>query len=176
MARTTDGGITFHFSGWIVDPEYDPFRAVMPSTVRTSSGELVSAVRRREAKRRDLFPHCWIDIYTSGDNGKTWKFLSRAAETGISNGNPPAMIQLHDGRFLLAYGNREHRQIRARFSMDGRLWGPEIILRQGVQEDFGYPRLVQNKDGNIVIIYYWGVKVRKNILKLLFGVQEMKIS
>lgn len=155
VARTTDGGLTFEFIDWIVNPK-DPFRAVMPSTVKTSSGKLISAIRRREVKRRDLYPHCWIDIYTSHDNGETWKFLSRAAETGQSNGNPPALIQLSDGRLLLVYGNREHIQIRARFSSnEGRLWGPEIILREGKEQDLGYPRLVQNNDGNIVTIYYW---------------------
>jgi len=151
--RTTDGGLTFKFTGWIVNPE-DPFRAVMPSTVKTSSGKLISAIRRKEGKRS--FPHCWIDIYTSNDDGETWKFLSRAGETGVQNGNPPAMIQLSDGRLLLAYGNREHCQIRARFSADeGVIWGPEIVLSEGVESDFGYPRLVQNSDGNIVTLYYW---------------------
>ena len=142
--------------GWIADPFTDPFRAVMPSSVKLSSEKIISAVRRREVKRRDLYPHCWIDICSSEDNGATWKFLSRAAETGWSNGNPPAMIQLSDGRILLAYGNREHLQIRARISSDGgREWGPEIVLREGVQVDLGYPRLVENKDGDIVTIYYW---------------------
>jgi len=66
------------------------------------------------------------------------------------------MIQLSDGRLLLVYGNREHRQLRARFSSDeGRLWGPEIVLREGEEQDFGYPRLIQNKDGNIITFYYW---------------------
>ena len=100
-------------------------------------------------------PYCWIDIYASDDNGETWKFLSRAGETGWGNGNPPAMIHLSDGRLLLAYGNREHRQVITRFSSDeGGIWGPEIILREGIDQDFGYPRMVQNKDGNIVVIYY----------------------
>ncbi len=156
VARTTDGGLSFNFKGWLADPHTDPFRAVMPSTVKLSSEKIISAVRRREVKRRDLYPHCWIDIYSSEDNGVTWKFLSRAAETGWSNGNPPAMIQLSDGRIVLAYGNREHMQIRARISSDeGRQWGPEIVLREGVQVDLGYPRLVENKDGDIVTIYYW---------------------
>ncbi|MEX2564923.1 MAG: sialidase family protein [Cyclobacteriaceae bacterium] len=152
VARTTDGGITFEFLGWIVDPE-DPYRAVMPSTVKTSSGTLISAIRRRDMGDNR---YCWIDIYTSEDNGVTWEFLSRAGETGPHNGNPPAMIELTDGRLLVAYGNREHNQIRARFSSDqGHTWGPEIILREGKELDIGYPRLAQNKDGNIVTIYYW---------------------
>lgn len=153
VARTTDGGITFEFLGWIVDLE-DPYRAVMPSTVKTSSGKLISAIRRRE--RDGGSSYCWIDIFASGDNGKNWKFLSRAGETGPQNGNPPAMIELTDGRLLVAYGNREHNQIRARFSSDeGTTWGPEIILREGKESDIGYPRLVQNEDGNIITIYYW---------------------
>ncbi|HUX59485.1 MAG TPA: sialidase family protein [Bacteroidales bacterium] len=151
VARTTDGGLTFKFIGWIADPK-DPYRAVMPSTVRTSSGKLITALRR---KNIGIDPYCWIEVFASDDNGVNWKFLSRAGETGWANGNPPAMIQLSDGRLLLAYGNREHRLVIARFSSDeGGIWGPEIMLREGIDQDFGYPRLVQNLEGNIVSIYY----------------------
>jgi len=151
VARTTDGGLSFEFLGWIVDPS-DPVRAIMPAGVRTSSGKLLAAVRK---------PH-WIDVFSSDDNGITWEFLSRGGET---RGNPPKIIQLSDGRICLAYGNREYNsRIVARFSHDeGKTWGPEIFLRKGTEpeslvsnrSDIGYPQMIQNKDGNIVTIYYW---------------------
>lgn len=152
VARTTDGGITFEFISWIEDTE-DPYRAVMPSAVRTHTGDLVAAMRRRDMGNNQ---YCWVDIYTSQDNGETWEFLSRAGETGWANGNPPALTQLSDGRLVVAYGNREHRQIRARLSSNnGLTWGSEFILREGNEQDIGYPQMIQNEDGNIVTLYYW---------------------
>ena len=47
-------------------------------------------------------------------------------------------------------------RIIARFSSDeGKTWGPEIILREGIETDIGYPQMVQKNDGRIVTIYYW---------------------
>lgn len=155
VARTRDGGKTFEFVEWMIEQE-DPYRGVMPATVKTSEGKLISAIRRRDVEGEHKNLYCWIDIYTSEDNGESWDFLSRGGETGIRNGNPPAMIILTDGRLLLAYGNREHQQIRVRVSSDeGKTWGPEIVLRQGEETDIGYPRMVQNEKGEVIVFYYW---------------------
>lgn len=191
MARTTDGGLSFEFVSWIAedtDPSKgrDPYkRAVMPSVVRLSSGDILAALRRREypqkyvrtIKTRDP----WIEVYASNDNGETWEYISRpvlTAETG--NGNPPSMIQLSDGRICLAYGYRGFPPkeeeppfrvkelapdgsaigytpgIKVRFSSnEGKTWGPELVLRNNGYRDIGYPQMLQRKDGNIVTIYYW---------------------
>ncbi|MHC4572831.1 MAG: exo-alpha-sialidase [Planctomycetota bacterium] len=155
--RTTDGGATFQFQGWIVPPA-DPYRAVMPSTVRCSPTKLVTAVRRR-AVPDDI---CWIDAYVSTDNGLSWSFLSQVADTGDWNGNPPALLRLRDGRLCCVYGNRADRTMKARFSEDeGRSWRQELILRNDYQVDYfddpdlGYPRLVQRPDGMLVTAYFW---------------------
>jgi hypothetical protein len=161
-ARTVDGGKTFQFVNWIVPPS-DPYRAVMPNTVRCSPDMLVSAIRRRHV----IGPNedCWIDTYVSKDNGGSWIMLSRAAETGNSNGNPPALVRLKDGRLCLVYGNRTKRQMLARLSRDqGRTWSKEIVLRDDFladsfnDADFGYPRVVQRADGKLVVMYYWATK------------------
>lgn len=155
VARTQDGGQTFEFVEWIID-QADPYRGVMPATVKASEGKLISAIRRRDVEGKHGNLYCWIDIYTSEDNGESWNFLSRGGETGIRNGNPPAMILLDDGRLVLAYGNREHQQIRVRLSSDeGKTWGPEIVLRQGEETDIGYPQMVQNDKGQVIVFYYW---------------------
>ncbi len=157
LARSTDGGLTFEFVSWIV-PRDDPARAVMPAPVRLSDGYLVVALRRRSPVAN------WIDCYTSTDDGWTWAFLSKVADTtddGRFNGNPPALIRLADGRLCCAYGNRSHRQIRARFSEDaGATWGPELILRDDFRSangspDLGYCRLFQRSDGSLVVVYFW---------------------
>jgi len=158
-ARTTDGGRTWGFLSWMVPPS-DPHRAVMPQTVEAAPGRLVAAVRRRDRKTNE----CWIDAYASGDSARTWSFASRIGEAGGSNGNPPALIRLADGRLCCAYGNRTTRRLLARTSADaGRTWSAEAIVRDDYfsghdDADFGYPRLVQRADGRVVAICYFADK------------------
>jgi hypothetical protein len=78
----------------------------------------------------------------------------------MNNGNPPAIALLKDGSLCVAYGNRDHRKIMARYSVDeGRTWGDEFVIRQNLlphaDADIGYPRLVCRKDGSLVAVYYW---------------------
>jgi hypothetical protein len=160
-ARTKDGGKTFEFVSWMTDEPIE-VRSVMPSTVRCSANQLISAMRRR----RDVsitglnkIKKCWIDVYQSNDNGQTWEFLSQAADTGTSNGNPPSLVRLRDGRMCVTYGVRsvcsayryrwEPQGIRARISDDnGKSWGWEIVLRSdALTWDLGYTRSVQRPDG-----------------------------
>jgi hypothetical protein len=154
-ARTVDGGRTFGFAGWVVPPA-DPFRAVMPSTVRCADGTLVAAVRRRETPK----DACWVDAYASTDGGRSWTPLGKVGDTGGRNGNPPALLRLTDGRLCCAYGRRDRRQMVARLSRDqGQTWCKEAVLRDDFPDkgapDFGYPRVVQRSDGQVVVIYYW---------------------
>jgi hypothetical protein len=72
-------------------------------------------------------------------------------------GNPPALIQLRDGRLCLTYGYRDPPfQIRATLSEDaGRSWAAPIVLRSGAGcHDLGYPRTVERSDGAAVTAYY----------------------
>jgi hypothetical protein len=159
--RTDDGGRSFRFLSWVIPPE-DPYRAVMPATVRCSADRLVSALRRRDTAGGD----CWIDVLGSGNNGRSWSFLVRVGETGSHNGNPPALLRMADGRLCCVYGRRSDRRILARLSGDGGAsWGPPRILREdyvSVEEDqdLGYPRLVQRPDGRLVAVYYWATAER----------------
>lgn len=119
MARATDGGLSIEFLGRTVDPDY-PYRPVISSTVKTTSRMLVLAIRRRDINSS---LYCRIDVYTSDYNGRRWNFVSSAVETDFLNGNLLALIQFTDGRFLLTYGNRENRQVRALFGIDdGETW------------------------------------------------------
>jgi hypothetical protein len=89
--------------------------------------------------------------------------LSRVGETGLANGNPPALTRLRDGRLCCVYGDRTREVMLARLSADeGSTWEPEQVLREGFQRDcvkdwsdFGYPQTVQRSDGKVVAIYYW---------------------
>jgi len=105
----------------------------------------------------------WIEASESKDNGKTWTNLGKVANTdlGERNGNPPAMVKLDDGRLCVAYGYREFPYgIRMKVSNDyGKSWGDEFVVRaDGATWDLGYPRMVMNADGKIVIIYYFTTK------------------
>ncbi len=148
-ARTTDGGKTWNFVSWIT-PLPEGF-AIMPSSVRLSETEILSTVRVRKGSKR------WIDAYLSQDNGESWDFLSTPVQdAGV--GNPPSMIELHDGRLCLTYGYRaEPYSIRAVFSSDnGKTWTKPFTLRDdGSGRDLGYTRTVQIPDGKIVTVYYF---------------------
>ena len=165
VARTDDGGLTWRFVSWISGFEH-PARSVMPSTVRLDENRLLTVIRRKQRDLNGPDPN-WIECCESTDLGATWKAISRVDDTGINNGNPPAMIRLKDGRFCVTYGNRKTLHMMARFSTDeGRTWGEPIELRTDYQpdqfgdSDLGYPRLVQRPDGKLVTIYYFATKDR----------------
>ena len=160
VIRAQDGGMSFELlSPWVV-PCCDPYRAVMPNTVQVAENEFVMSIRRRVIGDGDI---CWLDAYASTDGGKTWEFRSKIADAGEHNGNPPAMTKLDDGRLCCIYGNRTKKQILGRYSRDnGKSWDPEFVIRdqfytgeEGDMKDLGYPRLVQNADGDLVALYYW---------------------
>ncbi|MHC4474721.1 MAG: PA14 domain-containing protein [Planctomycetota bacterium] len=159
-ARTTDGGKNINFVSWIT--QNIAVRSVMPSTVRISENHLVTAMRRRRddpVLGRDK-QNNWIDCSLSYDDGNTWTFLSKVADTdtGKRNGNPPSLVRLRDGRLCVTYGYRATPQgIRAKISSDnGKTWSEEIGLRvDGRHFDLGYPRSMVRPDGRIVTIYYY---------------------
>ena len=149
-ARTTDGGKTWKFVSWIGD-EPAGF-AIMPSTVRLGPRALLTTIRHKEE------PENWIDAYRSDDDGASWKWLGKAADTGKASGNPPSTVRLRDGRIVMTYGYRDvPASMRARVSADGgTTWGPVIKLREdGDAWDIGYPRSVQRADGKVVTVYYF---------------------
>jgi hypothetical protein len=151
--RTTDGGLTWKFLSY-VGPEPHGF-SIMPSTVRLSESHLVMATRRREGEGEDR--HRWIDTWQSRDNGFRWSFVNDAV-ADVGEGNPPAMIQLKDGRLCLTYGDRKPPfEMRAQFSSDkGHTWSEPFVLQTGGGgRDMGYPRTVQRDDGKLVTVYYF---------------------
>jgi len=158
--RTTDGGQTWKFVGWIGQQPGPGGYSIMPSTLRISDHTLLSIIRRRGVT--DGERHWWIEGHLSPNNGEDWY---RLAEPTINNhGNPPCMIRLQDGRIALTYGYREEPYgIRAVISSDeGKTWSDEIILRDdGGEWDLGYPRTVQRPDGKCVTAYYFNDKRQK---------------
>jgi hypothetical protein len=166
-ARTTDGGQSFTFLGWVV-PEDPAPRSVCPSVVRLADGSLVAALRRRRDVNHlgaDSFDRvCWIDVYASTDDGCTWRFLSKVADTEtlhLHNGNPPSLLLLPDGRLVCVYGFRSPAYgMRTRVSADGgRTWGPEHRLRDDATNfDLGYPCSALRGDGHIMTVYWFNTE------------------
>lgn len=182
--RTVDGGKSFHFQGWVVEPaggrqhsgkvnlftnpQQNPLenecRAVMSQSEKLSNGVLVSMIRRKYTTKDGREFH-WIDAFESRDTGKTWRFLSKVADTGAENGNPPAFAVTVDGRLCVVYGERNKGTIRVIYSADqGKTWGEPQILMEGFYSedmelnDLGYPRVIRRKDGKMVAIYYYSTR------------------
>jgi hypothetical protein len=161
VARSRDGGLHWEFGAWTA-PDPGAGFTIMPSTVRLSKTELVTAVRHEDSLRKG--PN-WIDAYSSRDDGTSWQYLNRAApDTGDHSGNPPSLVRLRDGRIAITYGHRSPPfEIRGRLSSDGgRTWGPETVLRGNAGAwDIGYTRTVQRADGKLVSVYYWATEPMK---------------
>jgi hypothetical protein len=147
--QTVDGGKSWSFVS-AIGPEPKGY-AIMPSTVRLSGSDILTAIRCREGDA------AWIDTYLSRDNARSWQYLNRPAPD-LGEGNPPALIKLHDGRLCLTYGVRKQPfGMEARLSGDqGATWSAPFVLRgDGASRDLGYPRTVQRPDGKIVTVYYF---------------------
>jgi hypothetical protein len=156
LARTTDGGQSFHFVSWVGQSEDDEL--IMPSSVRLDDATLLTAIRCSVRKGEFEQAPTWIDLYESTDNGASFHHLNRPVPHAGSGGNPPALTRLHDGRLCLVYGYRAAPfGIRARLSEDGgKTWGEVIHLREdGGSSDIGYPRTIQRPDGTLVTTYYF---------------------
>ncbi len=161
--RTADGGMTWQRRAWI-GPEPAPGRdfAIMPATVRLSPEKLLTVVRHREGGRT------WLAGYASENNARTWERLDDPVTDNVNT--PAALLQLPDGRLVLAYvfrrGGGEGSSVCVRISTDeGRSWGDEMVLRgdEGANTDVGYPRIVRRPDGKLVITYYWNHAMREDL-------------
>lgn len=154
--KTEDGGLSFDFVTWIT-PLAPEFRSIMPHTIRSSNGDFVLTCRKIFNTE---FHVGLVDAYTSRDNCETWEYLGRIKEMR-THSNPPALVELKDGRLCCIYGDRDTKQMAGKYSSDGgKTWGAEFVVRDDFQSvddwaDLGYPRLVQRPDGKLVAMYYW---------------------
>lgn len=159
--KTTDGGRTWQFEGWMGPQPDDSSFSIMSSTVRLKNNSLLSVLRGKgmDANQQKKF---WLDAYLSPNEGKSWYKLN---EPFIENGgNPAHLVKLSDGRLVLTYGTREKPYgIRARVSADdGLTWGSEIVLRDdGHVWDLGYVRTAVRDDDKLVTVYYFNVAESK---------------
>jgi hypothetical protein len=150
-ARTSNGGMDFEI-GAFVGEEPQGYR-IMPSSVALPDGRILTAVRC-SGKSSD---RGWIELYSSGDHGRTWTPLGTAVENTGSGGNPAALLRLEDGSLVLVYGYRDVPfGIRMTVSADeGGTWICDKALRSdGGTPDLGYPRVVRVGDNRLLVVYY----------------------
>ena len=157
-ARTRDGGTSFDFLSHIGPEINGEGWTIMPVSVQLPDGALLVALRCGEPVGGGRPWRHWIDLYRSGDEGASWRHVTRPVPNAGINGNPPALKRLPDGRLCLIYGFRaEPYGIRAVLSEDeGRTWSDDIHLRDdGGAPDLGYPRTAVLTDGTVVTVYYF---------------------
>jgi hypothetical protein len=190
--KTMDGGQNFEFISWVIPPfdkdkednqkvelyensSRNPFasecRAVMSNSVRLNNGDYFSVVRRKFMVKGGTDRH-WIDAYISKDEGRHWEFQSKIADTGRSNGNPAAIVQLNNNQLWVVYGERNNGTICTKFSNDlGLSWSDSFVIMDGFwsvdmeYNDLGYPRLLKKSDGSLVAIYYYSTKEHPHHLR-----------
>ncbi len=128
----------------------------MPSSLRTGVDRVITAVRCSGPGEQGRRNH-WIDLYASDDRGLSWSPLATpVADTG-TGGNPPALLRLPDGRFLLLYGYRDAPSgLRSVISSDdGATWTDHRVITDDVaMRDMGYPRAVALPDGSVLAVFY----------------------
>lgn len=160
MAQTTDGGRTFTFGAWVAQSATDEL--IMPASVRLDENTILTAIRCSVREGEFEQVPTWIDLYRSTDNGTSFHHLTRPVPNAGSGGNPPALLQLQDGRLCLTYGYRAAPfGIHALLSADGgKSWSDPITLRDDAAcSDLGYPRTIQRPDGTLVTVYYFNEHV-----------------
>jgi len=155
--KTTDGALHFEFVGWVT-PATATYRAIMPQTVHLKNGAYLMAFRKIYQIKHDA--KSAIEVWVSRDQCKTWRQRS-TVRTFEDSSNPPAIVELEDGRICCVYGDRDAQRVAGKYSSDhGETWGPEFVIREQYQSvddwaDMGYPRMVQRPDGNLAVMYYW---------------------
>ncbi len=151
-AETTDGGRSFSLKSQLQEGDPEGYE-IMPSSVRCEDGRILTAVRVQAPGGK-----AGIALYESCDQGATWTQRPSIVESlAEGRSNPPALLQLPDGRLCVIFGYRAAPfGIRSRISDDaGVAWSDDIVLRDdGGDFDIGYPRAVIRSDGKVVVGYY----------------------
>ena len=157
-ALLKDGGAKWEFISDIGPEPEDGFR-IMPASVILDDGMYLVTMRTSNSPTKEKLRDCMIECWRGDNEGRGWTHLCDIAKGfSGSNGNPPAMAKLPDGRVVLVYGWREKPfSMRACVTSDGgTTWSNPIMLRDdGGCGDIGYPRLVVRPDGVAVAVYYY---------------------
>jgi len=162
---------SFEFQGWIGD-EIPGGRSIMPQARMRKDGTLVAFMRNKEKYADNERLH-YIAQYESKDMGKTWIYQRIPCPICHKGSNPPCLVVLNDGTWVLIYGVRDMPAgIRCVYSEDeGVRWSHEITLRPGnLGADLGYCRAIARPDGSAFVAYYysWTPELPRSIEGTIF--------
>jgi predicted neuraminidase len=143
MAITDDGGRT-----WTSSEPLVAYGSIQPSIARKRDGTLVTYMRDNGPPPKRLH------VAESKDDGITW---SPVRDTDLPNpGSGAEVITLADGRWLLAYNDTEkgrHSLAVALSDDEGATWKWKRHLELDTGNNYGYPSLMQARDGTIHATY-----------------------
>jgi predicted neuraminidase len=144
---------------------------IQPSIVRIKDGTLVAYMRDSgNAPNRVL-------ISTSTDDGESW---SPAIDTNIPNpGSSLEVIALQDGRWAMVYNDTEHGRHSMAVALsddEGKTWKPKrhIGKSDNRTKSYGYPSLIQAKDGILHLTYSYKEKGGATIRHCTFTADWIK--
>ena len=116
-----------------------------------------------------------IMISESNDNGYTW---SVARKSNILNpGSSVDVIALNNGRWAMVYNNDvdDRHNLAVSLSDDeGKTWKWTKYLEDNVNGSYGYPCMIQTKDGKIHISYSYQFNKEKTIKHVCFSEEWIK--
>ena len=139
---------------------------IQPSVVRRKDGTLVAYCRDSGSLPQRVLQA------ESTDGGETW---SAAVDTVVPNpGSSLEVIALRDGRWLMIANDTERgrHQLSALISGDeGKTWGSKRAIEpmDSVGTGFGYPSVIQSRDGLIHLTYTYSSAQGKSIRHCSFG-------
>ena len=153
MAITDDGGKT-----WTTSEPLVAYGAIQPSIVRKRDGTLVTYMRDNGPPPKRLH------TAESKDDGITW---SPVRDTDLPNpGSGAEAITLAGGRWALVYNDTEkgrHSLAVAISDDEGATWKWKRHLELEEGNNYGYPSLIQARDGSLHATYTHTTKPGKAI-------------
>ncbi len=145
MGISDDDGRTWRASSPIVG-----LGPIQPSVVRKKDGTLVAYCRDSGSSPRRVM------VSRSHDNGETW---SAAVDSDIPNpGSSLEVIALTDGNWVLVCNDTERGRHRLSVMLsndEGQTWKTKRTIEPSDQtgKSFGYPSIIQSRDGLIHLTY-----------------------
>ncbi len=159
-AKLSDGGAKWELLGCLGD---EPAGwEIMPASAQRKNGDWVVIVRVMEPLTGENSKRFCLKQYVSSDGGKSWRCDGPITPyTTGPGGNPSALVAMKNGNWCVSYGMRDEPfGMCCMFSHDeGRSWLDEKILRTDAAcWDIGYPCMVENARGELVVGYYYNTR------------------